>query len=241
MENVCKFPIDLKVKDASLEQVVAQVKKVLPPKTLIEVRGALPVRVTFDLHDTTVGGALTSVGSLAGCKLWVFADRVLLSPPGSLSGVENADIEAMTGGEWSRNVAAGGSGWWAKGQGERQLLLTVADVFEQHLAKNPAAVAVATINATGVGAVTRPTPMTAPTAVLLFGDLSPDAQAIMQQLVQWTNAGGHYRDPNIGLITLSSNTKITFDNSNPHDVEIAVQNPLESDATPPSVSWGFTR
>ena len=247
MENVCKFPLDLKVKDASLEQVVAQIKKVLPPKTLIEVRGALPVRVTFDLHDTTVGGALGPVGSLAGCKLWVFADRVLLSPPGSLSALELADVEAMTGGEWSRNVAAGGSGWWAQGQGKTQLLSAMADVFEQHFAKIATAAtggannvvngATTVAGAAGTESISKK----AASTVVLFGDLSPDAQAIMQQLVAWTNSEFRQANPRVGVVTLSPNTKITFNNSNPHDVSLDVKNEADSNLAPPSMGWGFTR
>lgn len=173
MENVCKSSLDLQVKDATLDDVIARVKKVIPATTPIEVRKARPICVSFDLPGTTAGGVLGTVGSLAGCKLWVFDDRLLLSPSEELTAAEKADTEKMMGGEWSRNVAAGGSGWWARGNGQTQLLLAMADVFDQHAAKTPSP----------PGVMAQPDAKKPDSTVLLFGDLSPDAQDIMHQLV----------------------------------------------------------
>ena len=230
MENVCKSSLDLQVKDATLDDVITRVKKVIPATTLIEVRKARPVRVSFDLPGTTAGGVLGTVGSLAGCKLWVFDDRLLLAPSEELTAAEKADTEKMMGGEWSRNVAAGGSGWWARGNGQTQLLLAMADVFNQQAAKAPAT----------PGVMAQPLSNKPAPAVILFGDLSPDAQAIMHQLVGWAFEGAHAQDPDARLMNLSSNTKIIFDKSHPPNIGLQAKNDGDSDAASPSVGWSYS-
>ena len=55
-EEMCKSRIDLKVENATLEDVTTRIKALLPARSVpIVVRGASPVRVGFDLKDTSTG------------------------------------------------------------------------------------------------------------------------------------------------------------------------------------------
>lgn len=252
MENACKRPITLKVTNATLEDVIAKARIAFPAKTRIEVRDARPVHVSFDLKATTAGEALQSVGALAGCKVWLFDDHLLISPLESLIPSENKDVDEQTGGEWGRSVAAGGSGWSAQIKGVSTLLDAMVKVFDQRrLLTNAVATPVLTTQNTGPAATSQTqgntaseagkSPQPKPTVVTL-GELSPDAQAVLTQLVAWQNESSR-RNPMYQPIILAPDTKITFDESQEQDhVSLGVHpHPDDSNSHPTMAGWGFKR
>ena len=173
-QDVCQFVIDLTVKTATLEEIAAQVeKKLSQPAPKIEVRGALPIRLSFALKKSKVGDALGSAAALAGAKLWVFGDHYLLAPESALSDEEQAVMKQSIGGAWNIKGRIDQQFFNADGEIRRVFSTLISDEVK-------AANVVAQTNTTA-GAGTAPGPK------ITFGSLSPDAQAMLQQLVKQTN------------------------------------------------------
>ena len=160
-ERACKTPLDLTVQNATLEQIAARIQKTLPrPAPKIKVQGALPIRLSFALKNSTVGEALSAAGSLAGVKLWVFADHLLLAPGSSLgTGVGEAAGEWSPTTGWNPSLAASSN--------------EIQRVFSTLLADELSAKA-----ATNAGETKAKTTV---------GALSPDSQRMLQLLVEQTN------------------------------------------------------
>jgi len=168
-ENLCLTPISLKVKDATVEEIVKQVQDALPTKTSIEVRHAGAARFTFDLQKTALGQVLEPAAQLAGCKLFVLSDRLLIAPVDQLT-----EKERKEGGEWSQSVAAGGSRWSADSQGTRLLLKAITPGFYARLDANAKNNLVQGPDAKPIDRVS-----------VKFAELSPDSQQILQKLYLW--------------------------------------------------------
>ena len=113
--RICKTPIDLKMTDATLDDVVARIKQ--EPKAngiSIEVRDAIPTRLSFDLKQTKIGNILDIVAGLAGCKLYLLPSGLLIAPESKLFPVELQDIQdsrERKGGQWIKSSDSGLGGW----------------------------------------------------------------------------------------------------------------------------------
>lgn len=199
-ENLCKSIIDLKVENATLDDVTTRIKAMLPGQTIaIEVRGANLVHVGFDLKGAKVGDTLDHVAALAGCRLFVFSRGLLIAPTALLTEAELSDIKQWRGGEWAKDLEAGGTGWYI-GREANQL-------FARAIAQE----------ATGSDAK----PFPAGVVKTTFGNFSPDSQAILQQMA--TDIREHRRsvDPGAPPFHLSPDSPIAVDTSNPTAISIS--------------------
>ncbi|RYX80742.1 hypothetical protein EON83_27315 [bacterium] len=161
--RVCKNLIDLKLDGASLEEVVAGVKRMLPSASLIvAVRSAQPVSVSLDLKQTRVGDVLSHVAALAGCKLFVRANGLIIAPQTQLTEFELKDFRERRGGDWLQCTEAGGGKWAINSRGNQ--------LFTEAIAKEVA----------GTGS---------PSGLIktTFGKFSPDSQAILREMVASLN------------------------------------------------------
>ena len=199
-QRICKSRIDLKVENETLEQVAADIKKSFPDQDLsIQVRGATPVRVSFDLKDTPVGDVLGNVAALAGCKLWLTGSGFLIAPSTQLTDVEQQDVKQSQAGEWGQSVAAGGMGW------------NVNNVLSPLFAKAVAQ------EITGTDVL----PFPATTVKTTFGAVSPETQALLQQLVSGAIEDMRRSDPRVSPLLLSPNSPISVNTSDPKWVKIS--------------------
>lgn len=163
-EEFCKSALDLKLDDATIEEMITRIKATFPSKKVeIRQRDARPLKVSIDLKETTVGTVLQSVAALADCQLWVFPDGLLIAPPGQLNAAEKKLVALRQAGEWPQSVEAGGHGWSNRTNTQKALALVVA---EEVKANN------LTPDATG-------------NAKAKFGNFSPQAQKALQQLATW--------------------------------------------------------
>jgi len=197
--NVCKSVIDLKVENATLEDVVNRVKTMLPGQAVtVEVRGANPVRVGFDLKGSKVGDVLDHVAALAGCKLFVLSGGLLIVPPSQLTEAERADVRQYQGGEWAKSTEAGGSSWSVRNQ--------ESDLFTHAIAQE----------ATGSNA----SPLPAGVIKTTFGNFSPEAQTMLQELATWSAESVHLLNPSVAPLHLSVGSLISIDSSQPNSIFI---------------------
>lgn len=175
--DVCKIPLDLRVNNATLEEIAARVQKMIAaPAPKIVVRGALPVRLSFALKNSTVGDALGSAGLLAGAKLWVFADHLLLAPEAALSKEEQAALKENGGNEWGFNNSNKIQFFVWDNELRRVFTNLIGDELK---AKFSGATPATTAPVAGQVPV--------PVAKTTFSQLSPEAKEMVQQLVEQSN------------------------------------------------------
>jgi hypothetical protein len=216
-EHLCKSRIALKVDGASLEGVIARIKEVLPNEPVaIEVRGASPVRVGFDLKDASVSDVLQPIAALSGCKLWVLSRGLLIAPPSQLTKAEWADVNQSRGGEWAKNATVGTGG--------RSSQDVKSELFTQAIAQE----------ATGSQAKPLPPQVMKTT----FGSFSPQSQAMMQEIVGWMNEGEHNSNPNAVPLHLNAGSSVTVDTTSPYGVTIYFGGGTSDAATP---NYGYQR
>ncbi|RYG55191.1 hypothetical protein EON80_30985, partial [bacterium] len=80
-EKFCKKTIDFKIENASLEDIIASIKRIAPGENVaIEIRGARPLQLSFDLKQEKTGNLLNNVAALAGCKLFLRPEGLLIAP-----------------------------------------------------------------------------------------------------------------------------------------------------------------
>lgn len=104
IQEVCATTLDLKMDGATLDDVVGRLKPAFQTKKVsIEVRGAKPIQVSFDLKGSSVGNLLTPISALAGCKLYMFSSGLLIAPPSQLTETEKLELQQGRGGEWVRS------------------------------------------------------------------------------------------------------------------------------------------
>lgn len=211
-EEMCKSLIDLKVENATLEDVTARVKASLPGRAVpIAVRGARPLRVGFDLKDTPTGDVLTHVAGLAGCKVFLLGNGLLIAPPTQLSEAELQEIKQQQAGEWMESVASGGSGW----SNQRVAHSLFAKSIAQEITGSDA------------------TPFAATVVKTTFSNFSPDAQKMLQQMVNWSTEDSRRRTPSWPSLALSASSPVVVDTSDPLGIQI---NFPRNDSDPGAVS-----
>ena len=212
--NVCGNTVDLKMENASLQDVVARIKQMLPNQAVrIEVRGDSPVRVSFDFKGINVGNLLTPVAGLAGCKLYVFGSGLLIAPPSQLTKGERLDFDQIHGGEWAENVDSGQNddairnadglkmgGWDVQVEAQRLFSKAIAQEI------------------TGSDAKVQP-PVSVKTR---FGNFSPDGQAMLQQIADWSREAIRVDLPGASFLHLTSNSPIEVDTSSPEKISIGI-------------------
>ncbi len=214
-ENVCKNRLNLKMDNATLEDVVARVKELLPGQTIaVEVRGASPVHVGFNLKGARVGDVLDHVAALAGCKLFVLSNGLLIAPASLLTGAELQDIKQRQGGEWAKSTESGGSSWSTKSG--------ASSLFTRAVAQE----------ATG----SNTTPL--PTGVLktTFGNFSPEAQAMLQEMASWVSEATHPLNPNAASLHLNAGSPISVDTSDPNVIHITFDHGISDPTDAPTLS-----
>ncbi len=164
-EDFCKMQVHLKVENATLRKIAAELEILLPKEAQIEVRNAnSATQFTFDLAKGSVGEILQAAASLAQCKFYVLSDRLLIAPRDQLSPAERADAK-----EWAKNQAVIGlGGWSARPIAERELSRAVFDELQQRR--------VAQGN----------------NSPLRFGDLNNDSQQMIQSMVDWINESANH-------------------------------------------------
>ncbi len=90
-EELFKKRISLNATNATLEEIVEQVKVLLPEFKTIELRKANPVRLTFALENMPADAVLRSAATLAGSEVFVLRDSVVVAPPNQLTPSERAE------------------------------------------------------------------------------------------------------------------------------------------------------
>ncbi|PQV62859.1 hypothetical protein B1R32_12032 [Abditibacterium utsteinense] len=201
LENLCQSRIDLKLTNATLEDVTARVKQALPGQAVaIEVRGASPVRVGFELKEVGAGEVLQTVATLAGCKLFLLSGGLLIAPPSQLTGAESLEVKQKKGGEWAANVLTGERGWSNQSRAEKLLALAIAQEITGSDAKPQPAIVQKTN----------------------FGSFSPDSQAMLQQMATWTRESHRSILPDAPPFRLSADSPITVDTSDPKSIGITL-------------------
>lgn len=197
------LPVHLKVTDATLEDVTVQLKQALGLKIPIEIRLTSAAHFTFGVQATPVGQILNSVATLAGGKLYVLSDRLLMAQANQLSATESQEAK-----EWHRVFNDRGAGVDSVDQfvGQaRQVILDNIITWFQTVGQDkeqPGKAAPQTINATQVR----------------LGDLNPDLHQMVQYVVTWNN---RRRDPMAAPLT--SDTVISFDNSAPGSYRLEIK------------------
>lgn len=198
-ENICKSLLDLKMQNATLQEVATRIKGMLQGQAVaIEVRGASPVRLGFELKQVAVGDVLSHVAALAGCKLFVLSSGLLLTPSSQLTEAERLDMEQRRGGEWSKSSASGGYGWSARN--EQSTFFTRAIAQE----------------ATGSDAK----PLPATVVKTTFGSFSPESQIMLQEMVSWMNEEDRITHPKVAPLYLNAASPVTVDTSNPRGISV---------------------
>ncbi len=192
-EQVCSMPLDFVVKDASLDDIIAKAKAVLPPETVIEVRESRPMSLTLDLRNTSVGNVLQATAGFMGSKLWVFNDRLVIAPQNKLSKVEEEAVNMQEGGDWARAAASGGQGWGSSYLHSQTLKAVGARIQESIGNINPTT---GEINKNMVA------------AQINFTDFSPELQRVLQRLVDGTRNGTRLRHPGLPDLILGSDATI---------------------------------
>lgn len=89
----------MKVKDADLKTIAAEIIKTTKTEVPIEVRGEHPALFVFDLKDATVGRILASVAQLNGSQLYLVEDRIIIAPEEKLSQTERSHNTVWNGNE----------------------------------------------------------------------------------------------------------------------------------------------
>ena len=201
-EELCKTRLDLKLDNATLDDVIQSIKTALPgQKVVVNVRDASPVRLSFDLKQAPVSDILQSAAALAGGQLWVMEDGLLIARPLSLSEGEQAAIKKGRSGQWLKSTEAGGSGWSNSAIGEQMFATAIAQEVKNGEFKTEATGEVKTV----------------------FGNFSPDAQRMLQQLATWARDDTRTTRPNAPAFILGANSPITVDTSNPKKISIQLQ------------------
>ncbi len=201
-QKVCRVYVDLKTQNETLEQVAARVQRLLPqPAPPIEVRGALPIRLSFALKHSTVGDVLMSAGNLAGVKLWVLDDKLLLAPDAALSKDEQGRSGSWSqSGRWQEPPSVSGN------EVGRVFITLLSEDLLAHFA---------------VASEVAPNPNQLPWGKLppaktTFAMLSPQSQEWLRQLVEQDN---HSLDSKFHM-ALSPDTVVGINASSSSGIEL---------------------
>lgn len=231
MQKTCRTPLDLKAESLTVEEVVGRVKKALlarKPSVVarIEVRDVLPVRLSIAVKGSTIGRVLGSTAALAGASLWIFSDHTLIAPEKALSTEERNEIQNGFGSAWA---TAGSSE-------QEQALRQKRKALSAFVGKEISAIVA---NGGGVP-FKKPVMGITPTKTAInvtVGQLSPDAQAMLQELL--VGVSDSVRNPPGGNgsshMTLTAETTAHFDARFGDKGTLALNFPRQGD----SVMWNL--
>ena len=199
-ESICKTPIDLELKDATLPDVIEAIQDKFPKeKIVINVRDANSLRVSFQVKQKRVGDVLQSAAELCGCDLYIFEDSLLIARPTSLLAGQQLSASEGRSGLWVESTAFGGSsGWSNQSVAER--------IFAQAIANE---VATGNFTPDGKGVVNT-----------TFSNFSPEAQGMLQQIGSWIREDSRSINPNPTPFILSPDSPVQVDTSDPKRVKI---------------------
>lgn len=233
-EALCATPVSLKVADATLEEIVDRAKAAAATKTNIEVRGPRQARFSFDLQSMPLGNLLDATAALAGCRLFVLRDRLLIAPPGGLSEAEQKD-----GGLWAGSMEAVSSRWSARSGAQYGVLgAVVTDMMERLRVKAG--------DDQALGGIGTPKVFIGDVKTLRrvrFGDLSPDIQQWVDKMYHTSIKESLAHRPDgakMKVLPLAPDAIVALDDSNPNlwNVSVTAQQP---DGDVGMTSWGIPR
>ncbi len=223
--RVCRRLVDLHVENASLAGVIARLRQILPTGSLhIEVRDDTPIKASLDLKQVKVGDALSDLARLAGCRLYVLPDTLLIAPeaklsPGELHAIGYSVYNGVgyfsnygNGTEWLRGGGGGASGSKAR------------NLFARAIAQE----------ATGQDTTTDEMRGLVPATVeTTFGAFSPESQAMIQELANYINEGPPRPALPVGFsvfpVSLTANTPVTIIIPNPGQITLSFPpNPVDA-------------
>ncbi|RYX81708.1 hypothetical protein EON83_22755 [bacterium] len=232
VRQLCAQTIALKVENASADAVVAQVRRVLstgktPSKIPIEVRRVKPINLTFNSKNSTVAKVLTSTARLGAAQLWIFGDHLLLAPAEALTPAEKESQ--------NKGFAIEGSSSELLAQSQKRLAYSsfIANELKDLKPDADDLKGRETRGARSIG------PLLANTT---FSQLSPDAQAMLQELLNLTANGlSSSHLPGTSNLSFSANTPVeiigaTTGNGPSNQLEIVLAGSNKSEWT---FSWGL--
>jgi hypothetical protein len=169
-ENLCNTPVDLTAHGATIQEIADKLKVALPRLAPVEVRQASAARFSIDLQKTKAGQILESVASLAGARLYLFADRLLITQEAQLSADERQNAI-----DWLHSSGSNGSSMRAR--------------FKARVALTEGIVA-------GLDDLTTQVTRNAPAGVtgsnsqqFRMGQLDPELQQLIERLVNLPRSG----------------------------------------------------
>lgn len=202
-EELCKSPISVKVQNATLAQLVEQVKAALPDtqriKANIELRQAgepdndpiASARFSFGLKETSLGSILQSAAGLTGCKFLILPDRLLITQGQQATAEEQSQARS-----WAQNVASSGQGWSMAPEASGLMTrLVVAELQARAVTGEP----------------------NIPTTTMRFDQLQPELQQLMQSSVDdKSHKAGH------STMQVPSNALVVLGEVNPSTVQFTL-------------------
>ncbi|RYX81710.1 hypothetical protein EON83_22765 [bacterium] len=179
MQGVYKTPLDLKVEGLTANEIVERVQKTLAARkpsvvARIEVRDVLPVRLSIGVKGSTVGRVLNSAAILAGARVWIFEDYALLAPEMALTPEERNNLKNGFGSSWPLLIPTG----------RRTLDRLKHKAFSSFIVDE---VNRALAQGAGIAPTNIPLSTDAATNGIIAKQLSPAAQAMLQELVNDKN------------------------------------------------------
>ncbi len=177
-EALWNKPIDWNEKNASLGTIANHVQSALGPDApTIEMRAPDVNRSTFALSKAPVGTTLISLAKLANCKVWVFADGIVIAPETALTDEERAAVKAKKGGDWTQSstVFQSSESWNGRAEVESTSVRILSIDLKARLAVKGQTTPVAVDSSDPTKRKTAP-------FQLPFGELSPAAQKVLQEL-----------------------------------------------------------
>lgn len=218
-DRVCRRLVDLHVENATLGGVITRLRQILPTGSLhIEVHGDTPIKASLDLKQVRVGDTLSDLARLAGCKLYVLPDTLMIMPELQLSSAERSsfNVDKGKGVEWLRE----GINWSSSS--------TAANLFARAVAQE----------ATGQDTTTDEMRGLIPSTVeTTFGAFSPESQSMLQEIASNLNQRFQGYVPRNGFyvapIHLNASSPVTIRIPNPGQISIVFppNNPLDPSAS----------
>ncbi|RYX86272.1 hypothetical protein EON83_03345 [bacterium] len=186
--KICRVPIDLKMTDATLDAVLARIKQEPVAKNIsIEVREPEATRLSFDLKRNKIGNVLDIVAGLAGCKLYLLQNGLLIAPESKLSTTELKDIKERKGGQWIKSSDGGLGQWRTWGPVSEVLFQAIAvDITGKPVAQLPTGI----INTT-------------------FDHFSLQSQQFLRTCADYFNEDNRYYSRDVAKVSLNDTSPVT--------------------------------
>lgn len=181
----CRLPIALRVTHGTLQDVVAHIEAAAPRHCPIEVRANSAARFTLSLANASVGDILEAAAKLADCEVYTFSDHLLLAAPSQLSATEQTELQQGKAQKGNDNLEAELESH-AYSQGIHLFLDIIPATLLTYGASKTAA---------NLGVI-------APGGQLALGEISPELQQMIQQLVVWTVQNSNKMLPGAGIMQI---------------------------------------